>query len=330
MTSLALARRTLLAAMTFAVGTAMLPGSANAQATWPSKPLKIIVPFAPGGSNDIISRALAAKLSVRLGQPVVVDNRAGAGGSIGTDAVAKSQPDGYTLLLGSTSLATNSAGGRKLPFDLAKDLEAVGLLGATPLLVLVSNSLNVTTLRELIELARAKPNSISYGSAGIGGINHLGMELLLSEAKIEMVHIPYKGMAPAFTDLLGGNLPVLISSPASAAAYIKSGRMRGVAVTGAKRSPFVPDVPTVGEVGLPGAQVESWWGLLGPAKMPPAVVKRLNDELNWAMSQPDMRDLMAREGASIMAGSPEDLKKVIAADLARWSKLIRDRDIKME
>ena len=176
---------------------------------WPNRPIKLIVPFAPGGSNDIIARVLAEKLARRLGQPVVVDNKGGAGGTIGTDAVAKSPPDGYTLLFASTSIITNAATGKKLPYDPVKDLQPIGEVAAAPFVIVVSNELKVTTLREFIGLARAKPKTINYGSAGTGGMNHLTTELFASTAKIELVHVPYKGIAPAFTDLIGGNLQML-------------------------------------------------------------------------------------------------------------------------
>jgi tripartite-type tricarboxylate transporter receptor subunit TctC len=188
----------------------------------------------------------------------------------------------------------------------------------------------VSTLRELIDLARAKPDSITYGSAGVGGINHLATELFASSAKVQLVHVPYKGMAPAFTDLMGGNLQMLLPSPASARQHIQSGRMRGLAVTSTQRSPLAPELPTVAEAGLPGFQLESWWGVLVPVRTPPAVVKRLNEEQNAALTQPDVRDLLAREGATPKPGTPEDFGTLIRFDLARWSKLIKQARIPME
>ncbi|HSV79432.1 MAG TPA: tripartite tricarboxylate transporter substrate binding protein [Ramlibacter sp.] len=319
-------RRTVLAA----AATTVLPmAAARAQAGWPTRPIKLIVPFAPGGSNDIFSRALANKLAPRLGQPIVIENKPGAGGTIGTDAVAKAT-DGHTLLFASTSITTNAAAGKKLPFDLVKDLEPIGLLGSTPLLVIVANESPFRTLREVLEQARARPNTIAYGSAGIGGINHLAMELLAAEAKAPLVHVPYKGIALAFTDLLGGTLPMLTSSLASATQHMSSGKVRALVVTSARRSPFAPQVPTAAESGLPGFDLESWWGLLAPARTPAVVVKRLNEELNWALGQPDIRELLAREGATPKPGTPEELGKLIAFELGRWSRLIRERNIKTD
>ncbi|MES2942835.1 MAG: tripartite tricarboxylate transporter substrate binding protein [Pseudomonadota bacterium] len=310
---------------------ASLLQAAHAQAqAWPTRPIKLLVPFAAGGSNDILARALAAKLSSRLGQPIVIDNKGGGGGTIGTDTVAKSAPDGYTLLVASTSISTNAASGKKLPYNLEQDLQPIGLLGSTPLLIVASNESKIKNLRDLLDQARARPAAISYGSPGIGGINHFGMELLASEARVRFTHIPYKGIAPAFTDLLGGNLPVIITSLASATQHISSGRVRAIAVTTEQRSVFLPQVPTVSESGLSGFKLESWWGLLAPAKTPPEVIKRLNAELNWAVGQQDFQDLLAKEGATPRPGMPEDFGKLIAMEVNRWNGLVKSANIQLE
>jgi tripartite-type tricarboxylate transporter receptor subunit TctC len=323
-------RRLVLALGVAAAATMVAVSPASAEATYPDRPIKLIVPFAPGGSNDILARVLAEKLGGRLGQPVIVENKAGAGGTIGTDFVVKSPPDGYTLLFASTSITTNAASGKKLPYDLVKDLRPIGYVGAGPFVVVVNNDFPAKTLKELIDLARAKPDSITYGTAGIGGINHLGTELFASAAKIKLVHVPYKGIGPAFTDLMGGNLQMALPTISSATAYIHSGKMRGLCVTGAQRSPLAPELPTCSEAGLPGFQLEAWWGILGPAKVPPAAVKRLNDELNLVLAQPDVRDVLAREGATPKPGTPEEFSKLIPAELARWTKLIKDANIQTE
>lgn len=322
-------RRAVLAAAIAAAG-ALLPLPVGAEAAWPNHLIKLVVPFAPGGSNDIIARVLASKLGTRLGQSVVVENKPGAGGTIGTDYVAKSTPDGYTILFVSTSITTNAASGKNLPYDLVKDLQPIGEVAAGAFVVVVSNDLKATTFREFIDLARAKPNSISYGTAGIGGINHLGTELLASEAKIQLVHVPYKGIGPAFTDLMAGRLQMALPSIASATQYIHSGKMRGLAVTSAKRSPLAPELPTVSEAGLPGFQLEVWWGLVGPARMPGPVVKRLNDELNAVLALPEMQEVLAREGGTPQPSTPEAFGKLIASDFVRWSKLIKDAHIQVE
>jgi tripartite-type tricarboxylate transporter receptor subunit TctC len=304
--------------------------SANGQTSWPAAPIRLIVPFAPGGSNDNIARVLADKLGARLGQTVVIENKGGAGGTIGTDLVAKAAPDGYTLLFASTSITTNAASGKKLPYDPAKDLDPIGLIGAGPFAVVVSNEFKVNSLKEFIDAARAKPKTITYGSAGIGGLNHLGTELLAWTAKIELVHIPYKGIGPAFTDILGGNLQMVLPSLASVTPQLKAGKMRGLAVTSAQRSPLLPELPTVSEAGLPGFQLEVWWGLLAPARTPTAVVKRLNTELNAVLAQPEVREILAREGATANPGTPEQFGALIRTELTRWEKLIKDTKIQIE
>ncbi|MDM0022234.1 Bug family tripartite tricarboxylate transporter substrate binding protein [Variovorax saccharolyticus] len=309
---------------------AVVPVSASAQTAWPSRPITLIVPFAAGGGTDPIARAIATKLSGRLGQPVIVDNRGGAGGTMGTSAVAKSPPDGYTILIASTSISTNVSSGKKLPYDPAKDLAPIGQVGASPLLIVVSSESKATTLKELLSQARANPGTINYGSGGLGVISHLGVELLARGAGVQLVHVPYKGMAPAFTDMLGGSIQMLMPSPATATPHIAGGKVRALAVTSAQRSQFMPNVPTVAESGVPGFQVEFWWGLLGPSGMPQAVVKRLNEELNWALSQPDIRDLLARDGAVPKPGTPEDFRKLIAFELDRWNKLVKDANIKTD
>ena len=324
-----LTRRALLAAV-LACTAALLSMNASAQGQWPNRPIKLIVPFAPGGSNDTIARVLAEKLGSRLGQPIIVDNRGGGGGTIGTDLVAKSPPDGYTLLLVSTSITTNAAAGKKLPYDPVNDFQPIGEVAAAPFVIVVANDVKAATLGELIALARAKPKSINYGSAGTGGMNHLTTELFASTAKIELTHVPYKGISLAFTDLIGGSLQMLMPTVASATPYIHSGKMRGIAVTGNKRSPLAPELPTTAEAGLANYEPEVWWGLLGPAKLPAPIVKRLNEELNAVLALPDVRDLFAREGATPHPGTPEALGKLIRSELARWGKLIKEAKIQIE
>ncbi|HEY4374467.1 MAG TPA: tripartite tricarboxylate transporter substrate binding protein [Burkholderiales bacterium] len=311
---------------------AALPAAAAAQAqgAWPTGPIKIVVPFVPGGSNDILARVLAQKLGTRLGQSVFIENRGGAGGTIGTDFVAKAAPDGYTLLFASTSITTNAASGKKLPYDLVKDLDPIGELGAGPFVIVVSNALNVKTLQDFIALAKAKPKSINYGTAGVGGINHLGTELFASAAGIQLTHVPYKGIGPAFTDLMAGTLQMSLPTLSSVAAHIHEGKMRGLAITGAQRSQLAPELPTVAEAGLPGFKLEVWWGLLGPARMPAPVLKRLNDELNTVLGQPEVKESLAREGATPAPGTPDEFGKLIRAEVVRWSKLIKEKNIDIQ
>ena len=308
----------------------LLSSGVHAQGAWPNRPLKMIVPFAPGGSNDILARVISEKLGARLGQTIVVENKGGAGGTIGTDFVAKAPPDGYTLLFASGSITTNAAAGKKLPYDLEKDLEPIGQVGAGPYVVVVSNQLKVTNLREFIDLARAKPGSISYGSAGTGGLNHLSTELLAAAAKIQLVHVPYKGIGPALTDLMGGNLQMVLPTLASMIPHLRGGKMRPLAITSAQRSPLAPELPIAAEAGLPGFQLDMWWGLLGTARMPPQAVKRLNEELKAVLVTPDARDHLAREGADPRPSSPADLRKLIHSDIARWSQLKKEANIQIE
>ena len=313
-----------------AVAYTLLPLHVGAQSQWPSRPINIVVPFVPGGSNDNIARVLAAKLSGRLNQPVIVDNKGGGGGTIGTDFVAKSPADGYTLLFVSGSVATNVASGKKLPFDLMKDLESIGGVATTPFVIVVGNAVKANTLKEFMGLAAAKPKSLNYGTAGIGAINHLGTELFASAAKVQLTHIPYKGMGPAFTDLMGSNLQMLLPTLASVTQHIQGGKMRGLAVTSIKRSPFLPEIPTANESGLPGFELEVWFGLLGPAGMPPDVVKRLNNELNTVLALSDFKAILAREGATPMPSTPAEFGNIIRSDIVRWTRLIKETGIQIE
>lgn len=290
---------------------------------WPSQTIKIVVPFAPGGSNDIIGRLLAAKLGARMHNAVVVENKGGAGGTIGTEYVTRATPDGYTLLFASTSITTNLAISKTLHYDLEKDLQPIGTIATSPFVVVVSKSLPVTTFAQFVALAKSKPGSINYGSAGIGGINHLGTELLAHDAGIKLTHVPYKGIGPAFTDLLGGQLQMLLPTVASAAQHIREGNIRGLAVTGTKRSAMLPDIPTVAEAGLPGFHLEAWFGLLGPAGMPAPVVKKLNQELNAVLAMDDVQQHLAREGATAIPGTPAALGNLIHSEIKRWRGVVK-------
>lgn len=308
-----------------------LTAMAHAQApAWPERPIKLIVPFAAGGGTDVIARQLAIKLSARLGQPIIVDNRGGAGGALGIEAGVKAPADGYTLLFVTGAYSTIVATGKKLAYDPNKDIAPIGQIGTTPLLVVVSNTLPVKTLGDFVALARAKPGGVTYGSGGIGAMSHLGMEMLAAEAKVQMVHVPYKGMAPAFNDVIAGHVQAGLSTFASATPFIEGGKVRGLAVTSSKRSPFAPNLPTTAEAGFPGFQIDFWWGLVAPARVPAAIVKRLNSELNLILAQPDIKEVLAREGAVPAPTGVDEFGKLIAADIARWTRLVKERNIQTE
>jgi tripartite-type tricarboxylate transporter receptor subunit TctC len=322
-------RRTVLVAAA-ALMTGLLPLRVCASESWPTHPIKLVVPYAPGGGSDVIARAIAAKLSARLGRPVIVENKSGAGGALGVDTVAKAPPDGYTLLFTTTAFATDASTGKRLPYDAVKDFQPIGEIGRTPLLVVVRSDSQVKTLRDLVDLARAKPDSVTFGSSGVGSMSHLGMELLASEANVRFLHVPYKGMAPVFTDLIAGNVQAALCTFASASNLIEAGQLRGLALASDQRSTFAPNLRSAAEAGFPGFHIDFWWGLLAPAQVPPAVIKRLNDELNAALAQPDTRNLLAREAAVPLPGTPEAFGRLISSELARWSKLVKDADIQVD
>jgi tripartite-type tricarboxylate transporter receptor subunit TctC len=309
---------------------ALASAAVQAQPGWPAKPITLISPIAAGGGNDLIARMLARQLGARMNHTVVVENKPGAGGTLGSDFVSKSAPDGHTLLLTSVAIATSAASGRRLPFDVSRDFEPVGLLGITPLLIVVGADSRFKTLRHLLDEARARPGTVSFGSTGVGSPNHLAGELLASEGKVRMLHVPYKGIGPAMTDVLGGNLDLVVATPSSTQSHIKAGKARALAMTSLQRSPLMPDIPTAAESGLPGFQLESWWAVLGPARLPAPVVKRLNDDINVLLAHPEVRDFFAREGAVTRPGPPDEVRRLIQFEVARWTRLIKEAGIQPE
>jgi len=302
---------------------------AQAKPLWPSKPVTIVVPFPPGGANDNLARLLSDKLAARLGTPVIAENKGGAGGTIGTRFVTRSAPDGYTLLFCSVSITTNPAVEKQPQYDPVKDLQPIGAIATSPLAVVVSNELPVKTLAEFIDYAKSNPGTINYGSAGVGGMNHLATELLAYEAGVKLTHVPYKGIGGSFADLIGGRLQLLLPSIASVVPYIRDGRLRGLAVTGRNRSDLLPDLPTVSEAGIPGFELESWYGLLGPAGMPSSIVQRLNTELNTVLNTPDVRKRLALEGATAIPNQPEALGTLLTSEIDRWQALIKNSHLKL-
>ena len=301
--------------------------SAVVAADYPSKTITIVVPFAPGGSNDIVARAIGNKLNEDWGQPVVVDNRPGAGGVIGAEFVARAKPDGYTLLLVSSTFTINPAVKTSLPFDVAKDFAPVARIAESPLLLAASNSFPANSVADLIALAKAKPSSINFASAGPGSINQIAAELLALSAGIKLVHVPYRGGALAINDLVGGHVDIYVSSMPQILQIIRTKQAKALAVTGARRSPTLPDTPTVSEAGVPGYEAGVWWGIVAPAGTPADVVEALNTEINKTLSTEQMNRFLESEGAQASPGTPKQFGDLITTEIARWTKVAREADI---
>jgi tripartite-type tricarboxylate transporter receptor subunit TctC len=308
-----------------AMGTA-----AHAAQPYPARSIRYIVPQAPGGSSDTLARIVVARLSESLGQQVVVDNRPGATGVIGAELVAKAPADGYTLIQVATSHATNPALGVKLPFDTLRDFAPFTLLSQQPNVWIVHPSLPVRNIRELIALAKSRPGQIDFASSGTGGSQHLAGELLNVMAGIKLVHIPYKGSPPALIDVLGGRVPLMSSTLAPAMPHARNGKVRALAVTGAKRSSAAPDIPTVAESGLPGYEAIAWQGVLAPAGTPREVVQRLHAELVRVIAQQDARRMLAEQGYEPAGTSPEQFDAYIRTEIVKWSRVVKSAGITIE
>ena len=305
-------------------------GAANSQA-YPSRPLRAIVPIAPGGGTDTTGRLVLTRLGEVLGQQIVVDNRAGGGGTIGASLAAKALPDGYTFLFGSISThAVNPAMYKNLPYDHIRDFAPVALVGKVPNVLVVHPSLPVKSVSDLVSYAKANPGKVNYGSAGIGSPPHLSMELLKSIAGINVVHIPYKGAGPALSELLGGQTQVMCTSLAGQLPYIKAGRVRALAVTTSKRNQQVPDVPTMIEAGIPGYEVTIWYAVFLPAGAPKAIIARLNSELVTLLNSSEMKERMAQIGVDAAPSTPQELAAFVKAETAKYTKVAQDAGIKLE
>lgn len=298
--------------------------------SYPDKPIRFIVPFAPGGTNDIIARLVAAKLHEALGQPVVVDNRGGAGGVIGTELAARSSPDGYTLLMANLNLATNPALVKKLPYDTLKDLSAVSLLATSPTVLATSRSLPIRSVRELIAYAQANPGKLTYGSSGIGTTTHIPMELLISMTGIKMVAVHYKGGGPMLIDLMAGRVSPAFTTILSVMPHLQAQRLRALAVSTPKRSSALPDIPTVAESGVPGYEFTGWWGVVVPAGTPRSVVKRLSAQFGKILAQNEVRDKLVGQGADPEHAGPEQFSSYIRAETTKWSKVLKEANIRAE
>ena len=299
-------------------------------AQYPAKSIRFVVPYPPGGSNDVLSRITAQAMSPGLGQSVVIDNRAGAGGMIGADNVAKSPADGYSIVNVQASFVANAAMRTKMPYDTMNDFVYIGMMARGPLLAVVHPSLPVKNIKELVALAKARPGQINYGSTGTGGHNHLATELFRKMAGISVVHVPYKGVAPALTDLMGGHTQLVMTSLPSALTQVQAGRLKALAVGSEKRSSFLPDMPTIAESGVPGYAAEFWWGIAAPAKTPADAVKRLATELTKALQSPELKQRFASEGAEPTVMTREQLTQFVANEIIRWRQVAREAKIQPE
>jgi tripartite-type tricarboxylate transporter receptor subunit TctC len=298
---------------------------------WPDKPIRIVVGFAPGGFTDVLARLIGQKLSERLGQPVVVENRPGAAGTLGADLVAKAKPDGYTLLLAhSNSNSVAPALYPKLPYDVLRDFTPIILVANTPLLLTVNPNVQAKNVNEFIALAKSKPNGLSYASSGGGSAQHLAAARFELATGIKMTHVPYKGSGQAIIDLLSGQVDLNFESPPNVLTHAKAGKLRLLAITSEKRSPLLPDVPTMAEAGVKNAEMLQWFAVMGPAKMPADITRRLNTEIAAILKQPDVAEKIASQGGEIMAGTPEEFSKFLATDTAAFGRLIKEARISLE
>lgn len=303
---------------------------AQEYATWPNRTIQVVIPYTPGTGADILSRILGPRLAERWKVGVVSDNRAGASGNIGTEFVAKAAPDGYTLLCTATSFGTNPALNPRLPFDPVKSFAPVILLATSSMAVIVTPSLPVKSMREFLELARSQPGKYYYSSPGSGGPQHLAMELLKLDAKVDLVHVPYKGSGGALADLVGGHVQAMIVSLQTAAPYVQGGKLRMLAVMSGERSPAFSDVPTLRELGLTDLEVETWYGMFAPAGTPVAIIAKLNAELNALLRRVDVRELLGKQGMNAAGGTPERFGELVGRELARWSRVVSAAGIKAD
>jgi tripartite-type tricarboxylate transporter receptor subunit TctC len=303
---------------------------AFSQVRYPGKPVTIIVPYPPGGSNDTFARELGKRLSDAWKVPVIVENRAGAGGSIGAAVVSKAAPDGYTLCLLSSSFTTSAAIQASLPFDPVAGFTPIGMVAKGPMLLTVSEKVPARTAPELFELARKNPRKLNYGSSGQGSTNHFATELLMEAAKIEMTHVPYKGMGPAVTDVIGGHVDVLVASAPSIYQHVKAGKVRGLGVTSPGPSAVVPDLPPLASMGVPGYRFELWWGVLAPPRLPPEIVAQVNADMNRILAAPEMREVFMREGAEPAPMEAAQFAKTIRDEIDGWKKVARRANIRPE
>lgn len=307
----------------------ILASAAFAQGTYPTKPIKIIAPVQPGGGVDLVARTIGERIGKALGQPVVVENQSGGGGIVGSQATARAAPDGYTLMVGYVGTHGTNPAVRKLPYDAVKDFTTIAMVGGTPNVLVVPPSLPVKTLPEFVTYAKANKGKLSYGSAGPGTLTHLAMEQLKVANDLDMQHVAYRGIGPAITDILGGQTQALFPGLAAALPQIKAGKMRPLAVTGTRRHPLLPDVPTFEELGYKGFDGVQWYGIVGPANLPPAIVATLNKAINDALADPALRERLAGEALEPMPMTPDQFAQYVKDDIAKWTKVAKERNIEL-
>src|SRR5258706_3618030 len=314
----------------FAAAACCAPGIAVAQA-YPSKPIRLVVPFPPGGSLDVVARAIGQKLTEAWGQPVVIDNRPGAGGNIGADLVAKSAPDGYTILEGALSThAVNVSLYSKMPYDPVRDFAPITLVATTPNVLVLNPALPVNSVPELVAYAKAHPGALSFGSGSNGSAGHLAGELFKSDAHIDMVHIPYKGGAPALQALLAGDTQLMFDNLANSMQQVRAGKLKAVAVTTAKRSTLVPELPTLSETGLPGFDIYTWWGFMAPAGTPREIIAKWNAEITRILGTAEMKAFFAQQGAEPAPTTPEQFEALIKSEITKYAKIVKESGAKVD
>ena len=323
-------RQALTGGVSLAATTALWPLAGRAQEAWPSRTIKIIAPVAPGGGVDLVARTMGERLGEVLGQAFVIENQSGGGGLIASQTVTRAAPDGYTLMLGYVGTHGTNPAVRKLPYDAVKGFTAIGMVGGTPNVLVVSPETPVKSVKELIAYAKANPAGLSYGSAGAGTLTHLVMEQFKEATQTSMSHVPYRGISPAIMDVLGNHTQVLFPGLAAALSQIKADKLRPLAVTGARRHPLLPEVPTLEELGLSGFDGVQWYGIMGPPNMPPAITERLNGEINKLINSPELKQRLSSEALETMPMSPAEFTDYVKKDIAKWTALVIARKLEMD
>jgi len=314
----------------FAAFACMLAAAPAFAQGYPARPIRMLVPFSAGGTVDIVARVVGAKLAADLGQPFIVENKGGAGGTIAAAMLAKSAGDGYTLMMMHQGLAFNASLYSDLPYDTLRDLAPIALVGATPNALVVTHLLPVKTLQEFLAYARSNPGCIAYGSGGIGSAGHLSVELLQSLTGTKFTHVPYKGSGPAITDLISGQIQAMLLTMPAVMPYVKGGKVRAIATSGARRSPALPDLPTIAEAGVPGYEYTPWYGMFGPGTLPKPLIARLNSAVNTSLAEAGIREKLAQQGLEVQSMTSDQFSGIVRADVARWGKIIDELGVRGE